>query len=271
MLIVIPIGFVLAFLAFCLLCVARGKMPRSPRIDKFPANRIVPRFILEYGYWILQGMMRPLIALRVSPDAITMTSLVFSVASASAFAVGRFALGGWLLWLSFIGDALDGLVARATHTSSDRGEFFDSLVDRYVDLVMFLGFLWYYRADPLPFAIAGLGLIGSSVMGYARAKGEALGIDPNVGFMQRQERAAIIGSLTVLSPVLGAFLEPGAAHPKQHLALFALAVVALFSNVTAIWRAHYVMSRMRRPPRTETLVADEREPAVLTGERGHLA
>jgi phosphatidylglycerophosphate synthase len=272
LLVVIPAGFIAAFLTFCALCAIRGGVPRSPRLEALGKKRVVPRIVIEYGYWLLHGMMRPLLVLRVSPDALTVASLLASAGAALAFAVGRFSVGGWLVYLSFICDGLDGLVARTTGVCSDRGEFFDSLIDRYADLLMFLGFAWYYRNDPIPFGIVALAMIVSSVMGYARAKGEALGIDPNVGWMQRPERAAIIGTLTVLSTLVGAFVEPGAAHPRQHLALFGLTVVAIFSNVTAVWRAHYVMARMKRPVRKAPPVMPAEEPAAVLGdERSHAA
>src|SRR5207248_251105 len=115
------------------------------------------------------------------------------------FARGSFTLGGWLLFASHTADALDGMVARATGVSSNSGEFLDALVDRYSDFAIYLGTMWYFRDSPIPAALATAALVGSSVMGYARAKGEAVGIDPNVGWMARHERGVILGSLTVLS------------------------------------------------------------------------
>src|SRR5213078_3070006 len=97
--------------------------------------------------------------------------------------------------------------------------------------------LFYYRNDPWPAAIVAIGMIGSTAMGYARAKGEAVGIDPNVGVMQRHERGTWLGALTVLAPIFSAFIEPGVAHPRYYSTLFALSLIAVLTNVSAIWRA----------------------------------
>ena len=83
-------------------------------------------------------------------------------------------------------------------------------------------------------------------MGYARAKGKAVGIDPNVGWMARHERGVVLGTLTVLTPIATPFFEPGVAHPRHYLVWLAAALIALFTNMTAIWRAQFVMSRMER-------------------------
>jgi CDP-diacylglycerol--glycerol-3-phosphate 3-phosphatidyltransferase len=246
----IPAGFVIAFGVFCLQCLVRG-MPRTPRMEKLARSKLVPRIILEYGYWLLYLPVRLLLALGLSADQVTLISLGFGCASAWYIAHGHFAIGGWLVYLSFIFDALDGMVARARGTSSDRGEYFDAFIDRYADFALFCGYAWYYRNDPLPLGLTVAALVGSSVMGYARAKGEAVGIDPNVGWMARHERAVFMGTLTVFAPVAALWLEPGAARPTYHLAVIALGVVALFSNLAAIQRALYVMKRMPRPPETQ--------------------
>ncbi len=245
--VIVPILFIAGFLSFLVYCAVRG-MPRSPRLDKISKNRLIPRIVLEYGYVCLLGLpVRGLVALGITADMVSYASLVLAVVGAAYFARGWFALGGWLFYLSFILDAMDGMVARARGTSSDRGEFLDALLDRYVDFAVSLGMMWYYRDEPLPLALAVAGMVGTSVMGYARAKGEACGIDPNVGFMQRHERAVFLGTCSCCSPFVAAITEPGAAHPHHWLVIFAMGVVALFSNVTAIWRSHYVMARMKRP------------------------
>jgi phosphatidylglycerophosphate synthase len=251
---------------FSIYCALRG-MPRSPRLDSISNNRLIPRLILEYGYVCLFGLpVRALVALGVTADMVSYSSLVSAVAGAYFFGRGLFSLGGWLFYISFILDALDGMVARARGSSSARGEFLDALLDRYVDFAVALGMMWYYRDEPVPLALGALGMIGTSVMGYARAKGEACGIDPNVGYMQRHERAVILGSASVLSPIVAAITEPGVAHPHHWLVVIAMGIVALFSNVTAIWRARYVMARIAQPPKPSP--EPVREQAAVVGGRG---
>lgn len=240
----LPALFVGGLLVFLARCRLHG-MPRSPRVDELAATRVVPRFILEYGYWFLQLPVRALVTLSVTPNEISMASLPLAAAAGLMFAEGRFGLGGWLLFASHTADALDGMVARATGASSDRGEFLDAVIDRYADFAIYLGAMWYYRDAPIPLTLATAALVGSSVMGYARAKGEAVGIDPNVGWMARHERGFVLGCSTVLSPIVAPFFEAGAARSRHYLVWGALGLIALFTNVTSLWRAHFVLTRMK--------------------------
>jgi hypothetical protein len=84
-------------------------------------------------------------------------------------------------------------------------------------------------------------------MGYAKAKGEAVGVTSAVGWMQRHERCVYLIGGSVLAPIAASFIEPHAAHPEFHLCLGALGLVAVFANITAVWRTIYVMRRLPTP------------------------
>jgi phosphatidylglycerophosphate synthase len=257
----IPVYGLLFLAYFAIRCLFKG-MPKSERFEKTGSSFILPRFLLEYGYWMLGQQVRALIALGFTANGVTVLSLISATAGAVALGMGRFGLGGWLMFFSFFCDAMDGMVARKLGTSSNRGEFFDSIIDRYADMVIGFGFLYYYRNDPIPAAIIALAMIGGQVMGYARAKGEAVGIDPNVGYMQRHERAAYIGFGTCYAPILAAFIETGSPHPMFHLSLFAWLMVAIFTNITAVWRAAYVLKRMPKAPTGQPEAAAVPPPVV---------
>jgi CDP-diacylglycerol--glycerol-3-phosphate 3-phosphatidyltransferase len=200
---------------------------------------------MEFGYWMFTLPIGLCLRLGLSADAVTFGSLAFTVGAALAFGGGHFALGGWVLILAFSCDAWDGMIARRTATSSASGEFLDATIDRYNDVIAFFGLMYYYREDPLPLVLAALGLVGSTVASYARAKGESVGVDPNVGWMQRHERAVYLGLSAVVAPLAVPLLEPGAAHPRFHVVIAALALVAALTNATAVWRTRYVLQRMR--------------------------
>ena len=106
--------------------------------------------------------------------------------------------------------------------------------------------MYYYRNDPLPLALATLALVGSTLTSYTRAKGESVGIDPNVGWMQRHERGVYLGLATALAPVVAWFTERNAARPHYFSVVAALALMALTSNVTAIWRARFVLAGLHK-------------------------
>jgi CDP-diacylglycerol--glycerol-3-phosphate 3-phosphatidyltransferase len=177
---------------------------------------------------------------------ITTLSLLFTITAAVMFGAGRFFEGGWALIFGFLCDAWDGIVARRTGKSSEAGEFYDATVDRYNDLFAFLGLMYYYRNDPLPLLLATLALVGSTLTSYTRAKGEAVGIDPNVGWMQRHERGAYLGMGTAIGPIVAHFTERGVAHPRYYLVIAVLALMALTANVTAVWRARFVLAGLHK-------------------------
>ncbi|HZS36255.1 MAG TPA: CDP-alcohol phosphatidyltransferase family protein [Polyangia bacterium] len=225
--------------------IALAGMPRSERVARTTRSPYLPRPLMEFGYWIFGPPVKLCARLGVTPNMVTAASLFVTAGGAVAVGAGRFTLGGWLLLGGFALDAWDGILARSTGTASIRGEFLDATVDRYADLIAFCGLLYYYRDDALPLALAAAAMIGSSLVSYTRAKGEACGVDPDVGWMQRHERAVYMGACVCLSPLVARFLEPGVARPRHHLVIAMLALVAVTSNATAVWRARVVLRGLR--------------------------
>lgn len=144
----------------------------------------------------------------LTPDHLTVLGLVIGVGAAVAVGAGKMQLGLLLVVLAALPDLLDGALAKASGSSSQRGAFFDSVIDRVTDALMFGGLAWFFaggdtpRLALLPFAIMGV----SSVISYQRAKAESLGLDAKGGLMERAERVILlcIGLLfdALLVPVL---------------------------------------------------------------------
>ena len=139
----------------------------------------------------------------LTPDHLTILGVIVAVAAAVAIGAGYLRLGLLLVVLAALPDLLDGALAKASNTSSQRGAFFDSTIDRFADALLFGGVAWYFMSEKsphmamLPFAVMAL----SSVISYMRAKAESLGLDAKGGLMERAER--IIGlCLGLLFPVL---------------------------------------------------------------------
>lgn len=130
----------------------------------------------------------------MSPDHLTVLGIV--VAVAAAFAIGNGALRGGLVLviLAALPDMLDGALAKASNTASQRGAFFDSVIDRVTDSVLFGGVAWYFASEKsahlalLPMAIMGV----SSLISYERAKAESLGLYAKGGLMERAERIVVL-------------------------------------------------------------------------------
>ncbi len=145
---------------------------------------------------------------RLTPDHLTIMGLLVGIAAAVAIGFGRLWLGLALVILAALPDLLDGALAKASGTSSQRGAFFDSTVDRVTDSLLLGGIGWHFALteDPrlvlLPFAVASI----SSVISYQRAKAESLGIEAKGGLMERAERiiAILIGLAfnVLLIPIL---------------------------------------------------------------------
>ncbi len=242
----LPVAFwVLMFLVFLAITAVRG-VPKTARIDRIARSPYLPRILMEYGYWMMDTPARAFVRLGVTPNMITTLSLLLTTAAAVLFGAGRIAEGGWALVFGFMCDAWDGIVARKTGKSSMAGEFYDATVDRYNDLFAFLGLMYYYRNDPFPLLLATAAMIGSTLTSYTRAKGEAVGVDPNVGWMQRHERGVYLGLATAMAPVVAYFTERGAARPHYFTVVAALALMAVTANVTAIWRARFVLTRLAK-------------------------
>jgi len=133
----------------------------------------------------------------IPADAITATGLLMSVACALAVGAGYLQLGALLLALTGIPDTLDGAVAKASGTSSQRGAFFDSVSDRVTDALLFGGVAWYLSSQPdmsrhmpvLAFAAFATAVLPS----YIRAKADALGLEAKGGLVERAERFVILG------------------------------------------------------------------------------
>jgi CDP-diacylglycerol--glycerol-3-phosphate 3-phosphatidyltransferase len=144
----------------------------------------------------------------LTPDHLTIIGLVVAVGAAVAIANGWLLVGLLLVILAALPDLFDGALAKASNTSSQRGAFFDSVVDRVTDSVLYFGVAWYLasthsaHAAMLPMAVMGM----SSLISYERAKAESLGLEAKGGLMERAERiiALCLGLLfsVLLIPVL---------------------------------------------------------------------
>jgi len=131
---------------------------------------------------------------KMSPDHLTMLGLVIAVGAAVAIGAGMLPLGLFLVILAALPDLLDGALAKASNSASQRGAFFDSVVDRVTDSVLLGGVAWYLtterggHAGLVPFAVMGV----SMLISYERAKAESLGLQAKGGLMERAERIILL-------------------------------------------------------------------------------
>ncbi|MDE3008000.1 MAG: CDP-alcohol phosphatidyltransferase family protein [Acidobacteriota bacterium] len=138
---------------------------------------------------------RWLVRVGFSADVLTGSGLVFAALTAWAIAEGSHFLAIVLLTLTGFHDLFDGPVAKASHRASQRGSFFDSVVDRLSDALLLGGVAYYLTARHhgqlvlLPFAI----LTTTFMISYQRSKAESLGLSAKGGLMERAERMILLG------------------------------------------------------------------------------
>jgi CDP-diacylglycerol--glycerol-3-phosphate 3-phosphatidyltransferase len=144
----------------------------------------------------------------MTPDHLTLIGLVVGAAAAVAIGAGALRAGLLLVILAALPDLLDGALAKASNSASQRGAFFDSVIDRVTDALLLGGVAWYLASTEsahtvlLPFAVMAV----SSIVSYERAKAESLGLYAKGGLMERAERLVLLcfGLLfdSLLVPVL---------------------------------------------------------------------
>lgn len=140
-----------------------------------------------------------LIRLNVSPNAITTFGTFCTLVGAGLYAGGHIMTAGWIIGLTALFDVLDGTVARRTGKSTVFGAFYDSTLDRVADGGVMAGLTIFYATSPAHHniymvVVCLVGIIGTFLISYTRARAEALGIDAKVGLMQRPERVFLLSA-----------------------------------------------------------------------------
>src|SRR5512137_1958361 len=181
-------------------------------------------------------LLRGFSKLGLSPNAWTVLSLVLAVAGCISLISHHLAAGLIFFAVSGFLDIVDGAVARATNSSSASGAFIDGVLDRYVEMLLFLGLMFYLGPDdvllmlPIQVWIAVL-IFGSIMTSFSRAYADHRGLlrDPALlqkmgGVLERAERLMLL----YLGMLLGIF-------DQRYLAL-TIVLVAILSNATAVQR-----------------------------------
>ena len=216
------------FLVYCGLA-AMGKRPKVAGVKH---NEVFGEFIAGYMYWLMGPIERALIG-RVSANAITTVSLLLCMGSGVAAGLGHLATACWLYVFAGVLDMLDGRLARATGQQNAAGALFDSVADRWGELAMFSGFVYYLRDSAWMLAVMAA-VAGSMMVSYTRARGEGLGIALRGGSMQRAERIFLVALGTMIAAWLA--LTSSTAHLAPVALGIAMLVVGTLSSITAIGR-----------------------------------
>jgi CDP-diacylglycerol---glycerol-3-phosphate 3-phosphatidyltransferase len=151
------------------------------------------------GKFFLSFIVRFLTHFKINPNILTFTGVLISFWAAWEFGYGNFFRGALVIILAGLFDMLDGEVARVSQTETAFGAFYDSVIDRYSDIIILQGLMVYYaRKQMLDYVVlVGVVFMGAVLTSYARARAESLIDKCKVGFMERPERIVllIIGGL----------------------------------------------------------------------------
>ena len=144
-----------------------------------------------------------LLRAKVPPDAITVAGTVGVVAGALVlFPQGRFFAGTAVVFVFVLTDLLDGTMARRLGSSNRFGAWLDSTCDRAADAAIFSGLVLWYAGEGDDQLLAGLALfclVAGSIVSYAKARAEGLGMRCDVGLAERAERLILVLAATLLA------------------------------------------------------------------------
>ena len=189
----------------------------------------------EFRKNLQQSVTMPLVPvisrLKLTPDAMTVTGIIFNLAAAVIIGFGHLFIGGIVFLLAGLFDMLDGALARYMGKTSKFGALFDSTSDRLTEAALFISFIFITGVGVWPYNVTWelvlifLALTGSFLTSYIRARAEGLKIECTVGIFTRPERVIVMA--------LGLFLN---------LVFVALAIVTVLSFITVgqrfihVWR-----------------------------------
>jgi CDP-diacylglycerol--glycerol-3-phosphate 3-phosphatidyltransferase len=168
---------------------------------------MLTRWIGEGARWLLVRIVDLVAATGINPNTLTLLALIVNGAAAAFFARGQFRLAASVVFFAAFLDMLDGQVARRERRVTAFGAFFDSTLDRYADMALYMGLLVFYAVNGRSsyVVLAAVATAGSVMVSYSRARAESLIPSCKVGFMERPERLVLLimgGLFNRMAPAL---------------------------------------------------------------------
>lgn len=171
-----------------------------------------------------------LLGKNINPNLLTFSGFILNAGAAFLLATGYMKGGAFAILGAGLCDLLDGAMARNQGRATAFGAFFDSVMDRYSDLIVLLGILLFYafRGSSSMVALTSVVLIGTALVPYARARAEGVIEKCAVGLLERPERIVLLA--------VGALFD---------LMIPILWILAVFTHVTVIQRIHYTWKQLK--------------------------
>jgi CDP-diacylglycerol--glycerol-3-phosphate 3-phosphatidyltransferase len=217
---------------------------------------MVSRRVQQWARALAVWIVKPLAHAGITPNMLTGVGLLLSLVTALVIAQGYLFIGGLLVLFAGIFDMFDGAVARVSNTASTFGAFLDSTLDRYSESVILFGLLLYALQHPglkdalwpapheqqWMISFIFIAVVGSLMVSYTKARAEGLGIECKTGLLARPERVVLL-ALGLLSST----------------SIWALALLAVLSNVTAVERMITVWHNLRRANEQKNLAYRQKQ------------
>ena len=203
-------------------------------MDKTVPNSIIPDHWKAFYSSAISPVINFFIRLDANPNTFTTIGFIVSIVAAYFAAQGSFKIASLVLLLSGICDTIDGKVARASGKTTKFGALYDSSLDRYAEVLYFLGMaIFFVHAEWYKTSVAiFLGLSGSMMVSYVRARAEGLGFECKVGLLQRPERILLLAA-------------GGLIH--TYALVTSIWIIAIGANFTAIQRIVHIRSKDGNP------------------------
>jgi CDP-diacylglycerol--glycerol-3-phosphate 3-phosphatidyltransferase len=198
--------------------------------QKNQTTRILPKQLSTFAYNSADSISNLFISMKFTPNSISFIALVLGLAAGILFALAQPLWAGVVIILCGFFDLLDGQVAVKTDKKSLFGAIFDSTLDRYSEFFIYLGIAYYFQHH-WALWLCFFTLFGSNMVSYTRARAEGLGMECQIGIMQRAERLGLLALGSLFGSVFVVF---------DSVMIAVLIAIAVISNFTAFQRIFHV-------------------------------
>jgi CDP-diacylglycerol--glycerol-3-phosphate 3-phosphatidyltransferase len=195
-------------------------------------SEFIPKRLKDSFLATLDPIIGVLIKLNINPNTFTTIGFLISCIAAIVMAAGYLRIAACFILLSGLFDTIDGKLARSSGKVTKFGALYDSTLDRYSEVIFFFGLAFYFIKNGwyLTSVALAVGLGGSLMVSYVRARAESLGFQCKVGILQRAERLLLLGA--------GALIH-------LYTLVAAIWIIGIMSNVTAVQRIVHVWKQDR--------------------------
>lgn len=240
-------------------------MPTDKSTNHSTLNPI-KKSLQQLVYTLLNPLIQLLIKLGITPNMVTFFGFLLNILCTGVLIYGAevgdrsdhkyLGYAGLIILIAGAMDMVDGRLARLSGTDHPYGALYDSVIDRYSELVMFFGFCYYTVTQDylLTSIFSFIAMIGSIMVSYTRARAEGLGVSASVGIMQRPERIVLVAVSSLLTYIMSRSLGGDFEYRVDWLDLPLVETISFFSwpifflaisaNITALRRLYYSRDKL---------------------------